>query len=98
MKELASSKTESFFKFFSRIFYLFQNGTLQIFIKKVKFLIDEKSVEENLFKQNHENYDKLKNLLLKWSLEITSIYLYLIQSGMKRINDILQTKKLFYFF
>ena len=55
-------------------------------------------MEENLFKQNHENYDKLKNLLLKWSLEITSIYLYLIQSGMKRINDILQTKKLFYFF
>ena len=63
---------------------------LQIFITKVKFLIEEAPVEGNFFKQNHK---KLKNLLLKWSLEITSIYLYLIRSGFERINDILKTKK-----
>jgi hypothetical protein len=72
---------------------LFKNGPLQIFITKVQFLKGETPVEESFFKLNHENYEKLKNLLLKWSLEITSIYLYLIQSGFERINDILKTKK-----
>ena len=61
--------------------FIFQNGNLLSFVNRIKFLL--KNTREFFTVNNYENLEKLRQLLVKWSLQIKKIYFCLICSELE---------------